>query len=119
MLTAFQIQERNQWHNVLTGDENWFCFECLRDRLWVSSPENARDFPGRTVASKKHMLTVSWNPDGFHVVMILPRGTSFNTTWFTDRNLVSLRDQFFPGGRRPDQKTLMVHIENASPVLHR
>jgi hypothetical protein len=65
------------------------------------------------------MLTAFWNPDGFYVVTFLPRGASFNTAWFIDRNLVPLQDQFFAGGRRVGQKKLMVHIDNASPVLHR
>jgi hypothetical protein len=83
--------------------------------LWISSLENAPDVPNRTIATGKDMVTVFWNPDGFHVVTILPKGASFNTAWFTDGNLVPLRDQFFPGGRRPGQRKLMVHVDNASP----
>jgi hypothetical protein len=73
------------------------------------------DFPRRTVAIEKHILIVFWNPDGFHIVTILPRRAWFNTAWFIDGNFVSSRDQFFPGGRRPDQKKPMYHIVNASP----
>jgi hypothetical protein len=61
------------------------------------------------------MLTVFWNPGGFQVVIILPTGPFFNAAWFLDGNLVPLRDHFFPGGRRSDQKKLIVHVDNASP----
>jgi hypothetical protein len=76
------------------------------------------DFPSRILGSEKHMRAVFWNPDGFHVVTILPRVASFNTGWFTDGNLVPLRDQFVSGGRRPGQKKLMVRIDHASPMPH-
>jgi hypothetical protein len=115
MLTALQVQEHDQWHNVITGDESWFYFEYVPDRLWISSLVNAPDVPNRTIATEKHIVTVFWNPDGFRVVTILPKGASFNTAWFIDGNLLPLRDQFFPGGRRPGQKKLMVHVDNASP----
>jgi hypothetical protein len=62
---------------------------------------------------EKHMLTVSWNPDGFQVATIFPARASFNAIWFINRNLVPLRDHFFPGGRHSDQTKLMVQIENA------
>jgi hypothetical protein len=65
------------------------------------------------------MLTVFWNPDGFHVVTILQRAASLNRAWFIDGNLVPWRDQFVPGGRRLGQKKLMIHIDNGSAILHR
>jgi hypothetical protein len=94
-------------------------FEYLRDRSLDFSAENTPDFPSTTVVTEKHMLTVFCNPDGFHVVTILPRGASFNTTWLIDGNPVPLRDQFFPGGTKPRQKKLMVHIDNSRAMLQR
>jgi hypothetical protein len=46
-------------------------------------------------------------------------GSSFNATWSIDGNLVPLRDEFVPQGRNPEQKGLMVHIDNANPILHK
>jgi hypothetical protein len=94
-------------------------FEYPRDRLWASSPENTPDFSSRTILTKTHILTVFWNPDGFRVVTILSKGEVLNTVWFIDGSLIPLQDQFFPGGRRPGQKKLTVHIDRASPMLHR
>jgi hypothetical protein len=56
MLTALQIQEHNQWHNVVTSNASWLYFEYLQDRVWISSTENSPDFPSRTVVTDKHML---------------------------------------------------------------
>jgi hypothetical protein len=44
------------------------------------------------------MLTVVWNPEGFHVVtMFLPRA-SFNASWFIDGNLAPLLEKFLVAG---------------------
>jgi hypothetical protein len=69
----------------------------------------------RTIASRKTILTGLWNSHGFHVVTMLPRGTFFNASWLIDQHLVPLLDRFFPGGRDPRQKELVVQIDNASP----
>jgi hypothetical protein len=33
LFDALRIQEHNQWHNIVTGDESWFYFEYLLDPL--------------------------------------------------------------------------------------
>jgi hypothetical protein len=97
MLVALRVQEHNQWHNSVTGEESRFYFEHVRGRLLISSLENAPDYPNRTIVTEKHMLTVFWNPDGFQVVTILAKEELFNATWFTDGHLVPLRDLCFRG----------------------
>jgi hypothetical protein len=41
MLAALRAQEHNHWYNIVTG-ESWFCFEYVRDRLWISSLDSTR-----------------------------------------------------------------------------
>jgi hypothetical protein len=67
----------------------------------------------RTIATTKNMLTVLWNPHGFHVLTMLPAGASFNAAWFIDQNLVPLVAKFFPRGRGPGERKLVLHIDNA------
>jgi histone-lysine N-methyltransferase SETMAR len=67
----------------------------------------------RTIASTKTMLTVLWNPHGFHVVTMLPPGESLNALRFRDQNLAPLIQSFFPSGWSPRQNKLMVHVDNA------
>jgi hypothetical protein len=116
MLAALQVQGHDQWHNIVTGDESWFYFEYVRDRVWIFSfDNNTLDYPNRTIATQKHKLTVFWNPEGFQIVPTLPTGASFNAVWLIDGNFMPLRNHSFPGGRQSDQKKLMVHIDHANP----
>jgi hypothetical protein len=65
MLAALRVQEHDQWLNIVTGDENWFYFEYVRDLLWISSFDNTPDYPNSTSATEKPMLAAFWNPDKF------------------------------------------------------
>jgi hypothetical protein len=47
MLAALRMQEHNQWHDIGTGDESSFSFECVRDRLWISCLDNTPDYKNR------------------------------------------------------------------------
>jgi hypothetical protein len=97
MLAGLRVQEYNPWHDIVTGEESWFYFEYVRDRLWISCLDNTPDYPKRTIATENYMLTEFWNPDGFQAVTILPAAAWFNVAWFIDGNLVPLRHHFFRG----------------------
>jgi hypothetical protein len=105
MLAALQLKEHNQWHNIVTGDDNWSYFEYVRDRLWISFLDNTPDYPNRTIATERQVLARVWNAAEFQVVAILRTGESFNAAWLIDGNLLLLRDDFFPGGRQSYQKS--------------
>jgi hypothetical protein len=61
------------------------------------------------------MLSVLWNPDGFHVVTVLPARHSFTPPWFIDQTLQPLIDKFIQNGRHPGQRKLVIHVDSASP----
>jgi hypothetical protein len=104
-LAALRIEEHNQGHNVGTGEGIWFDFEYLWYRLWILFVKNAPDYPNRAIATAKHLLTNCWNLDGFHVVTIHPERGIVQSDLETSihGNIMPLRDEFFPQGRRPEQ----------------
>jgi hypothetical protein len=93
--------------HFLTGDENWFYGQYVRDRIRTERGEN------RTVASRKRLLTVSWNPHGFSAVTMLVPRASFNASSFSDGNLVPLVETFFPVGWNVERRKQTVDIHNA------
>jgi hypothetical protein len=56
----------------VTGDESWFDYEYVCERIWTGMDDNARDGANRPIPFQKTMLMILWNRDGFHVVTILP-----------------------------------------------
>jgi hypothetical protein len=59
------------------------------------------------------MLIFLWNPDGFHVVTMLPPRTSLNIPWFINEHLVLLVEKFPPAGWSAGRRKLEVPIDNA------
>jgi hypothetical protein len=94
----------DNWRHLVRGAKSWSIYESVRGRIWTTRYENMSEVENRNIAAMKTMLTVLWNPDGLHVVTMLPPGESFNASWFIDQNLVPLVQSFFPSGGSPMQK---------------
>jgi hypothetical protein len=62
----------NNWRNLITGEESWFYYEYVRDRIWAARDDNTPEVEKMTIPSRKSMSTVVWNPHGFHLM----------TTWY-------------------------------------
>jgi hypothetical protein len=49
------------------------------------------------ISSEKVMVTIAWNPNGFHEIEILPKGQTFNTDYgclFVLPKLLKMAKQF-------------------------
>jgi transposase InsO family protein len=57
------------------------------------------------------MVTIVWNPHGFHLVDGLPKGQKFNASYYIDNILQSLLEGRSTG---PDSG-LIIHADNARP----
>jgi hypothetical protein len=66
----------------------------------------------QTIGTKKVMLTVIWEIDGFHVVDMMPPGRHFNTESFLTHIMDPLLAKVFPEGRKSHALRLSVHFDN-------
>jgi hypothetical protein len=53
----------------------------------------------------------TWNPHGFHLVSLLPKGQKWNSHYYIDHILPEIYD--LPDAR--DRRKLVVHADNARP----
>jgi hypothetical protein len=82
--------------------------------MWTAPGEIVVDRERYTDQSPKFMLTVVWNPIGFHVLEALPKGRKFNAHYYTNYIFVTISDwRRQTGGTRPNK--LWVHSDNARP----
>jgi hypothetical protein len=44
---------QDNWRHLITGDENRFCYEYVRDQIWTARDEGTPEVENRTVASRK------------------------------------------------------------------
>jgi hypothetical protein len=114
--SVLERQEARSWHDIVTLDESSFY---LNTDPELSSPRPEEEIPGRerqTVQSQNVMLTIVWNPSGFHVIRVLPKGFKFNATYYTIQILGPLSDWRRIHIGRANRK-LLVHSDNEPPHI--
>jgi hypothetical protein len=79
LLQILSVQSTRQWYDIVILDESWIYLFSEHDLMWTAPGEIVVDRERDTVQSAKFMLTVVWNPIGFHVLKALPKGCKFNT----------------------------------------
>ena len=69
--------------NLLTGDETWIYYENPRPIVWQRLHHHRPQFPKKTIASKKMMISVIWSCSGIHSITPLQRGQKFNRKFYS------------------------------------
>jgi hypothetical protein len=98
---------------MITLDEPWFYLSADYEQIWLRVEEQPPERPRQTIQDPKMMVTVAWNPLGFHLLDTLPQGNTFNAEYHRVIILpwlLSLRPQV--NGRR-----LITHADNARKCL--
>jgi hypothetical protein len=108
LLRVLLVQSTRQWHDIIALDESWIYLFSEHDLVWTASGEIVVDMERNIVQSPKFMLTVVWNPIGFHV----PKGHKFNAQDYANDILAAISDwRQQTGGTRTNK--LWVHSDNA------
>jgi hypothetical protein len=82
--------------------------------MWTAPGEIVPDRERYTIQSPKFMVTIVWNPSGFHVVKALPKGSKFNAQYYINNILVAISD-WRRLSVRTQQSKLWLHADNTRP----
>jgi histone-lysine N-methyltransferase SETMAR len=106
------IQHRGPKYLVAL-DKAWFYFSNQHEQIWLPDHEDPPTIERQTISSPKTMLTVVWNPHGFHLVNGLPKGQKGTGQDYIDHILPEI------GALRVarDRRKLVVHADNAKPQV--
>jgi hypothetical protein len=58
LLSKLRADAHDNWRHLVTGDEIWFYYEYVRERIWAARDENTPEVENRIIISRKSMLTV-------------------------------------------------------------
>jgi hypothetical protein len=103
------------WKYFVTLDKAWFYFPNQHEQIWLPDQEDPPTIQRQTISSPKTMLTVMWNPHGFHGVSLLPKGQKWTSQYYIDHilpEICALRDA-------RDRRKLVIHANNARPHVAR
>jgi hypothetical protein len=114
MIPYIVAAKRDGWRHFVTGDKTWFFLLSGPRRRWALGKDDVVTKPRTGIQSKKFMFTIMWNPLGFHLIDRLPTGDRINNSYYVTHILEPLHQVFFPGGRTPHEKRLVVHVDNCS-----
>ena len=112
LLPILEALQRNNFRNVVTGDESWFYLETGHSAQWSVCRDDVATKTKPTISTPKFMLTVIWGVEGFHVVDLMTSQDRFNSRYFVEHVMVPLVQEIFPHGRNRRALRLHLHLDN-------
>lgn len=106
--------KRTNYQFFYTGDESWFYLSTDHVFQWLPPEETPAFRERKTIQSKKYMLTVFWNPNGFALIKVLPDDMPFNAEYFINEILQELYEKTSTIPNKGDRKVTL-HFDNARP----
>jgi hypothetical protein len=58
---------------------SWFYLSTDHEQIWLRVEEQPPEGPRHTIQDPKMMVTIAWNPPGFHLLDAFAKGNTFNT----------------------------------------
>jgi hypothetical protein len=65
----------------MTLDESWFYLWTIHETVSVQAGQQPPESVKHMIGDRKMMITIVWNPQGFHLVDALPKGQKFNANY--------------------------------------
>jgi hypothetical protein len=75
---------------IITLDESWSYLSAAQEQIWLRADEDPPERAKQTIQDKKIIVTIAWNPLGFHSVEVLRTGRGFNAEYHRDNILTEL-----------------------------
>jgi hypothetical protein len=114
LLPMLERQKQRSWHDIVTLNESWFYLNIGHGLIWLQPDGEIPERERGTIQSEKVMLTIVWNPSGFHLINVLPKRFKFNASFYVTQILGSLSDWRRTQVGRTNRK-LWIHADNARP----
>jgi histone-lysine N-methyltransferase SETMAR len=111
MLTTLKIAEKNDFKNIITGDESWILYDYPFDSVWGKSDDPPLTAPKVTVETSKLMLVVFWGVDETPILQFLEKGQNMNAKLFQQIVIKPLAEL---ASNLPKEEKMIIHWDNAS-----
>jgi hypothetical protein len=112
MLKLLQLDEKNNFSHIFTGDESWFFYDYPLTSYWASPGTSPKEVAKRTISTSKVMLVICWGVFQTPVLHFLPRGESMTADKFKEyvmKPLLELNNSLSV------EEKLFIHFDNARP----
>jgi hypothetical protein len=76
--------QANDWQSLMTLNESWFYLSTSHEIVWLQADQEPPESVKHMIEDRKMMVTIVWNPQGFHLIDGLPNGQRFNASYYVD-----------------------------------
>jgi hypothetical protein len=111
----FSKKSKNGFTQIITGDESWLYFDYLHQLVWVPSRDKVPEKIKQRIDTEKCPISVIWSVNGIHSLLDVPKGITYNNTFFCDVVIPDLLENVHAYSRRRILKWILVHLDNARP----
>jgi transposase len=115
LLAVLERDRRNQFRNVVTGDESWFFLYYSHDSIWTQSRDEVPERISQKIDTEKCLLSVLWSVSGIHSLTDVPKGSTYNSAFLCDIVIPELVQNICSSSRRKSLKGMYIHLDNARP----
>jgi hypothetical protein len=103
--------EHQSWPSLVTLDESWFYLSTDHEQIKLCAKEQPPERSRHTIQDPKIMVTIAWNPLGFHLLDALPKRNTFDAEYYR----VNILTKLLPLRPQVDERRLVIHADNAKP----
>lgn len=118
LLRTLQKAQHQNFSFFFTGDESWLYLSTSHELQWIPQGEKPSTREKKMIGSKKYMLSVFWNPDGFLIIDILPDDFRFTSEYFIN-NILEKIYEATKTLREKEHRKIIIHFDNARPHTSR
>jgi len=112
LLSTLEKAVHQSYQYFFTGDESWIYLSNDHKLQWVQEGESPSTREKKMIGSKKFMLTVFWNTEGFIIIDLLPEGLKFNSEYFIN-NILERIYQMTSDLCLKSRHKITLHFDNA------
>jgi hypothetical protein len=113
ILRALEEKQGANCKRIITGDESCLFLYYPRDSTGAVSRDNLPERIRQKIDTEKCLISVFGSVDGIHSLIAVPKGTSYNSTFFYSAVMPSWVAKLTSGTRRKTLKGFLIHIDNA------
>lgn len=112
ILNILEKAQKNNFVNVMTGDESLFYFRYQSSHMYAESKEKVPNRISKKIDSKKVMITMFFNGNSLLCFDMLPKGKKYNQEYFINNIIEEIKENTDGDDTQMDFKKIMVHMDN-------
>jgi hypothetical protein len=103
--------EHHGWQFIITLDESWFYLSTDPKQVWLRVEAQPPERLRHTIEDPRIMVTIAWNPLGFHLLDALPKGSTFNAEYYR----VNILTELLPLRPQVDRRGIGIYADGGKP----